>query len=116
MNHEFPDVQVGFRKGRGTRDQIANICWIIGEGNGTPLQYSCLKNPMGGGAWKPAVRGVAESRTRLSDLAVAAALTCTSTEDVCPSPKIYFLNNLGLVLILTSEFLGLEPSSPRIIP
>ena len=29
MNHEFPDVQAGFRKGRGTRDKIANICWII---------------------------------------------------------------------------------------
>ena len=29
MSHELPDVQAGFRKGRGTRDQIANICWII---------------------------------------------------------------------------------------
>ena len=29
MNHELPVVQAGFRKGRGTRDQIANICWII---------------------------------------------------------------------------------------
>ena len=29
MNHELPNVQAGFRKGRGTRDQIANICWII---------------------------------------------------------------------------------------
>ena len=29
MNCEIPDVQAGFRKGRGTRDQIANICWII---------------------------------------------------------------------------------------
>ena len=29
MNHKLPDVQAGFRKGRGTRDQIANICWII---------------------------------------------------------------------------------------
>ena len=29
MNHELPDVQAGFRKGRETRDQIANICWII---------------------------------------------------------------------------------------
>ena len=29
VNHEFPDVQAGFRKGRGTRDQIANIRWII---------------------------------------------------------------------------------------
>ena len=28
MNHEIPDVQAGFRKGRGTRDQIGNICWI----------------------------------------------------------------------------------------
>ena len=29
VNHELPDVQASFRKGRGTRDQIANICWII---------------------------------------------------------------------------------------
>ena len=29
VNHELPDVQAGFRKGRGTRDQIANICWVI---------------------------------------------------------------------------------------
>ena len=39
----------------------------IGEGNGTPLQYSCLENPMDGGAWQAAVHGVAKSRTRLSD-------------------------------------------------
>ena len=32
VNHELPDVQAGFRKGRGTRDQIANICWIIKKG------------------------------------------------------------------------------------
>ena len=31
MNRELPDVQTGFRKGRGTRDQTANICWIIGK-------------------------------------------------------------------------------------
>ena len=36
-----------------------------GEGNGNPLQYSCLENPMDGGAWQAAVHGVAESRTRL---------------------------------------------------
>ena len=41
--------------------------FINGEGNGTPLQYSCLENPMDGGAWKAAVHGVAEGRTRLSD-------------------------------------------------
>ena len=38
-----------------------------GEGDATPLQYSCLENPMDGGAWKAAVHGVAEGRTRLSD-------------------------------------------------
>ena len=39
----------------------------IGEGNGNPLQYSCLANPMDGGAWWAAVHGVARSWTRLSD-------------------------------------------------
>ena len=36
---------------------------ITGEGNGTPLQYACLENPMDGGAWWAAVHGVAKSRT-----------------------------------------------------
>ena len=40
----------------------------FGEGNGTPLQYSCLENPMDGGAWWAAVHGVTKSRTRPSDL------------------------------------------------
>ena len=40
---------------------------FLGEGNGTPLQYSCLENPMDGGACWAAVHGVAESWTRLSD-------------------------------------------------
>ena len=38
-----------------------------GEGNGTPLQYSCLENPMDGGAWCAVVNGVVRSQTRLSD-------------------------------------------------
>ena len=38
-----------------------------GEGNGNPVQYSCLENPMDGGAWWATVHGVAKSRTRLSD-------------------------------------------------
>ena len=40
----------------------------IGEGNGNPLQYSCLENPWDGGAWWAAVYGVAQSRTRLKRL------------------------------------------------
>ena len=39
----------------------------FGEGNGNPLQYSCLEKPMDRGAWWAAVHGVAKSRTRLSD-------------------------------------------------
>ena len=50
------------------------------EGNGTLLQYSCLENPMDGEVWWAAVYGVAQSRTRLSDLAVAAAAATRSEE------------------------------------
>ena len=39
----------------------------FGEGNGNPLQYSCLENPMDGGAWKAAVHRVMKSQTRLTD-------------------------------------------------
>ena len=42
-----------------------SVC--LGEGNGTPLQYSCLENPMDRGAWWAAVHGVTESRTQLRD-------------------------------------------------
>ena len=48
------------------RKQRAN-CSSFGEGDGTPLQHSCLENPMDGGAWWAAVHGVAKSRTRLSN-------------------------------------------------
>ena len=40
---------------------------VVPTSHGTPLQYSCLENPMDGGAWRAAVHGVAEGRTRLSD-------------------------------------------------
>ena len=44
-----------------------NFMDLTEAGDGTPLQSSCLENPMGGRAWKAAVHGVAQSRTRLSD-------------------------------------------------
>ena len=47
--------------------QVIVVC--AREGNGTPLQYSCLENPMDGGAWYAAVHGVSRSRTRLNDFA-----------------------------------------------
>ena len=46
---------------------LTGIRRLKAEGNGTPLWYSCLENPMDGGAWKAAVHGVAKSQTRLSD-------------------------------------------------
>ena len=46
-----------------------------GGGNGNPLQYSYLENPMDRGAWQATVHGVAKSRTRLSDLARSHAYT-----------------------------------------
>ena len=52
-----PDKKINKKEVRGN----------FGEGNGTPLQYSCLENPMDGGAWWAAVHGVAKSRARLSD-------------------------------------------------
>ena len=46
---------------------IPGLGRFCGEGNGNPLQYSCLENPMDGGAWYAAVHGVEKSQTRLSD-------------------------------------------------
>ena len=51
--------------------------FFFGEGNGTPLQYSCLENSMYRGAWWAAVHGVAKSRTRLSDFTFTFSLSCT---------------------------------------
>ena len=42
--------------------------YLHGEGNGTPLQYSCLENPMDGGPWWGAIYGVAQSQTQLKRL------------------------------------------------
>ena len=54
----------------GRADSLENTLMLgnIREGDGTPLQYSCLENPVDGGAWWAAVHGVARSRTRLSDV------------------------------------------------
>ena len=59
-----PESQLRVARERGEVGLTANR---YGEGNGTPLQYSCLENPMGRGAWWAAVHGVAKSQTRLSD-------------------------------------------------
>ena len=58
-----------------------SLSWI-GEGNGNPLQCSCLENPRDGGAWWAAVSGVAQSRTRRK------RLSCSSSSSVCISIPI----------------------------
>ena len=50
-----------------------NVVFKFGEGNGTPLQYSFLENPMDGGAWWAAVYGVAQSRTQLKQLSSSSS-------------------------------------------
>ena len=57
--------------GRGVRHDWATSLSRIGEGNGSPLQYSCLENPRDGGAWWAAIYGVAQSLTQLTDWARA---------------------------------------------
>ena len=59
-----------------------------GEGYGTPLQYSCLENPMDRGAWQAAVRGVAKSRTRLSDFTFTFHLHALEKEMVTHSSAL----------------------------
>ena len=56
----------------------------FGEGTGNPLQCSCLENPRDGGAWWAAIYGVAQSRTRLRDLAAAAAAAKTLYPKLLP--------------------------------
>ena len=59
-----------------------------GEGNGNPLQYSCLGNPMDGGAWWATVHGVAKSQTRLSKHAATARVA--RVEYFYPSYSLFY--------------------------
>ena len=53
---------------RDSRDEGSGVRKIPGEGNGNPLQYSCLENPTDRGAWQATVHGVTKNRTRLKRL------------------------------------------------
>ena len=61
-------IQIKQKRFIDTRYKLVVTRVGSGEGNGTPLQYSCLENPMGRGAWWASVHGVAKSQTRLSNL------------------------------------------------
>ena len=62
---------------------IKHLRSSIGEGNGTPLQYSCLENPMDGGAWWAAVSGVAQSQTRLKQLSSSSSSSSKKFNGLC---------------------------------
>ena len=66
----------------------------IGEGNGNPLQCSCLENPRDGGAWWAAVNGVTQSRTRLKRLSSSSLPVKNEHVALPPSPR----NHIGLLM------------------
>ena len=67
-----------------------------GEGNGTPLQYSCLENPMGGGAWWAAIYGVAQNWTRLKQLSSSSSSSSRWIETAKKhwEPQTFFFQSL----------------------
>ena len=71
------------------RKVMTNLDSIFGEGNGTPLQYSCLENPMDRGAWWAGVHGIAKSRTRLKRLSSSSS----SSRQHIKKQTHYFVNN-----------------------
>ena len=67
---------VGEWETKKEEEKKCSVAGVFGEGNGTPLQYSCLENPMDGGAWWAAVHGVAKSRTWLRDFTCTFHFSC----------------------------------------
>ena len=65
-----------------------------GEGNGNPLQRSCLENPRDGGAWWAAVYGVSQSRTRLKRLSSSSSSSRGIKNTLLVIPDVYINNNL----------------------
>ena len=63
----------------------------IGEGNGNPLQCSCLENPKNGGAWWAAIYGVAQSRTRLKQLSSSSSMS-KKKKKRCTAQSYHYLH------------------------
>ena len=77
FNKGFPDSSIGKESACNAGDpgSVPGSGRSPGEGNGNPLQYSCLKNPMEGEALQATVHGVTKSQTRLSDFTFSIPLT-----------------------------------------
>ena len=81
------------------------MCWVTelalgmdtdGEGSGTPPQYSCLENPMDGGAWQAAVYEVAQSRTRLNQLSSSSSMDTDVAHQLALDPSAALQEALNL--------------------
>ena len=83
---------------------------IGGEGNGNPVQYSCLENPMDGGAWQAAVHGVTRSRTQLSDFTFTfhfhALEKAMTTHSSAPAWKIPWVEEPSRLQSMGSQRVG----------
>ena len=89
LHYNFPGVSDGKASSYNAGDP-GLIPWSgrsPGEGNGNPLQYSCLENPMDGGAWWATIQGVTKSRTQLSDF--------TSLNATLKSLTVWITTNCG---------------------
>ena len=88
------------------RRTTGNSQSLVGEGNGNPLQCSCLENPRDGGAWWAAVSGVAQSRTRLKRLSSSSS-SCIKLQNIKHSSCMWFqIANILVNLSMTQTLCG----------
>ena len=80
------------------------IQFVFGEGNGTPLQYSCLENPRDGGAWWAAIYGVTQSQTRLKQAAAACSICVNLPNELLIITYIVFYNSWVSILQFSNLF------------
>ena len=102
QRHPTAVLLLGKSHGRVTTERLhfhfSLLC--IGEGNGNPLQYSCLENPRDGGAWWAAVSGVTQSWTRLKRLSSSSS----SRSEVLVFDISFFYNKLPYFMILRCKY------------
>ena len=80
----------------GDPGSIPGLGRSLGEGNGNPLQYSCLENSMDGGTWWTTVHGVTKSRTRLSDFAYGSEAHKVQIEPLEINSQVFWFLPFGL--------------------
>ena len=82
------------------KNGLPHVSIFPGEGNGNPLQYSCLENPMDGGTWYAAVHGVAQSRTRLKWFSSSSSSIFPTSQF---SPFLLFSETQGIIWSRTTS-------------